>query len=250
MHCPRRRSPERRAPRGHALVQAALRSRVRAEAAATAAQVRAIVRGGPPASLPSAAQYSACLCASTRGNTPRLARRCADAERTTCPNRPTRSRPKTGRRESRPIRIILSSTEYSSAAGESREVQLAKPRRNARKYLQNRDRGEFAISAAGRARGQTACDLRTKTEPRTPTDKRRTLLATRGRPRRAVPKSTVQQSTHNCHVPRFPRSHRTPLTALRRPPITWWARRANHAARKSASESSSTSSSAWCGRMV
>lgn len=131
MHCPRRRSPERRAPRGHALVQAALRSRVRAEAAATAAQVRAIVRGGPPASLPSAAQYSACLCASTRGNTPRLARRCADAERTTCPNRPTRSRPKTGRRESRPIRTILSSTEYSSAAGESREVQLAKPRGDA-----------------------------------------------------------------------------------------------------------------------
>ena len=107
MHCPRRRSPERRAPRGHAPVQAALRSRVRAEAAATAAQVRASVRGGPPASLPSAAQYSACLCASTRGNTPRLARRCADAEHTTCPNRPTRSRPKTGRRESRPIRILL-----------------------------------------------------------------------------------------------------------------------------------------------
>lgn len=185
MHCPRRRSPERRAPRGHALVQAALRSRVRAEAAATAAQVRAIVRGGPPASLPSAAQYSACLCASTRGNTPRLARRCADAERTTCPNRPTRSRPKTGRRESRPIRIILSSTEYSSAAGESREVQLAKPRGT----RQNIDR---RISAG--AWRQTACDLRTKTEPRTPTDKRRTLLATRGRPRRAVPKSTVHTS--------------------------------------------------------
>ena len=188
MHCPRRRSPERRAPRGHALVQAALRSRVRAEAAATAAQVRAIVRGGPPASLPSAAQYSACLCASTRGNTPRLARRCADAERTTCPNRPTRSRPKTGRRESRPIRIILSSTEYSSAAGESREVQLAKPAPERGKRICKIDR---RISAAGRARGQTACDLRTKTEPRTPTDKRRTLLATRGRPRRAVPKSTV-----------------------------------------------------------
>ena len=187
MHCPRRRSPERRAPRGHALVQAALRSRVRAEAAATAAQVRAIVRGGPPASLPSAAQYSACLCASTRGNTPRLARRCADAERTTCPNRPTRSRPKTGRRESRPIRIILSSTEYSSAAGESREVQLAKPRgeRGNDRRRKNFRRGRAC---------QTACDLRTKTEPRTPTDKRRTLLATRGRPRRAVPKSTVHTS--------------------------------------------------------
>jgi hypothetical protein len=248
MHCPRRRSPERRAPRGHALVQAALRSRVRAEAAATAAQVRASVRGGPPASLPSAAQYSACLCASTRGNTPRLARRCADAERTTCPNRPTRSRPKTGRRESRPIRIILrGSTEYSSAAGECREVQLAKRKPRTANGI-GKDRRISPASRVGPT--GTACDLRTNTEPRTPTDKRRTLLATRGRPRRAVPKSTVQQSTHNCHVPRFPRSHRTPLTALRRPPITWWARRANHAARKSASESSSTSSSAWCGRMV
>jgi len=165
MHCPRRRSPERRAPRGHALVQAALRSRVRAEAAATAAQVRASMRGGPPASLPSAAQYSACLCASTRGNTPRLARRCADAERTTCPNRPTRSRPKTGRRESRPIRIILSSTEYSSAAGESRslrEVQLAKPRGT----RQNRPKN---VSAGGvLARPRAICEpKRSRARPRT-----------------------------------------------------------------------------------
>jgi hypothetical protein len=164
MHCPRRRSPERRAPRGHALVQAALRSRVRAEAAATAAQVRAIVRGGPPASLPSAAQYSACLCASTRGNTPRLARRCADAERTTCPNRPTRSRPKTGRRESRPIRIILSSTEYSSAAGESREVQLAKPRGT----RQNSNETEVISAGAGRARPLAICEpKRSRARPRT-----------------------------------------------------------------------------------
>ena len=51
-------------------------------------------------------------------------------------------------------------------------------------------------------------------------------------------------------TPRFPLSHRAPLTALRRPPSTRLARRAHHAARKSASESSSTSSSAWCGRMV
>jgi hypothetical protein len=166
MHCPRRRSPERRAPRGHALVQAALRSRVRAEAAATAAQVRAIVRGGPPASLPSAAQYSACLCASTRGNTPRLARRCADAERTTCPNRPTRSRPKTGRRESRPIRIILSSTEYSSAAGESREVQLAKPRGTPGKIdlRKNFRRGAWPVVARPRA----ICEpKRSRARPRT-----------------------------------------------------------------------------------
>ena len=169
MHCPRRRSPERRAPRGHALVQAALRSRVRAEAAATAAQVRAIVRGGPPASLPSAAQYSACLCASTRGNTPRLARRCADAERTTCPNRPTRSRPKTGRRESRPIRIILSSTEYSKAAGESREVQLARNRAERGTLCANRPKNFRAAAAAGAWPGPRAiCEpKRSRARPRT-----------------------------------------------------------------------------------
>jgi hypothetical protein len=197
MHCPRRRSPERRAPRGHALVQAALRSRVRAEAAATAAQVRASVRGGPPASLPSAAQYSACLCASTRGNTPRLARRCADAERTTCPNRPTRSRPKTGRRESRPIRIILSSTEYSSAAGESREVQLAKPRRNAANIckIDRRISGRGACpwpdrvrsanqNGAAHAHGQT---------PDSPRDSRATASC--------GPKiDRTHKSTHNCHT--------------------------------------------------
>jgi hypothetical protein len=169
MHCPRRRSPERRAPRGHALVQAALRSRVRAEAAATAAQVRAIVRGGPPASLPSAAQYSACLCASTRGNTPRLARRCADAERTTCPNRPTRSRPKTGRRESRPIRIILSSTEYSKAASESREVQLARNRAERGTLCANRPKNFRAAAAAGAWPGPRAiCEPeRSRARPRT-----------------------------------------------------------------------------------
>jgi hypothetical protein len=183
MHCPRRRSPERRAPRGHALVQAALRSRVRAEAAATAAQVRAIVRGGPPASLPSAAQYSACLCASTRGNTPRLARRCADAERTTCPNRPTRSRPKTGRRESRPIRIILrGSTEYSSAAGECREVQLAKRKPRTANVSRGKDREEFRPRAAsGPPAPRAICEpKRSRAHAHTP-DKRRALLATRGR---------------------------------------------------------------------
>jgi hypothetical protein len=244
MHCPRRRSPERRAPRGHAPVQAALRSRVRAEAAATAAQVRASVRGGPPASLPSAAQYSACLCASTRGNTPRLARRCADAEHTTCPNRPTRSRPKTGRRESRPIRILL-------RVVLSTVVLLMKV---AKYSWRNRGIGEtYEIDRRilFPRRGQTAraiCEpKRSRARPRTNAGLSSRLAGDRVVRSQNRP---YTQSTHNCHVPRFPRSHRTPLTALRRPPITWWARRANHAARKSASESSSTSSSAWCGRMV